>query len=144
MFGNPTSTLGTVPHDHHRLRRGALNRFFSKRSIARLEPIVQTSLDSLCSRFVAFQSSGVPFNLGDAFEAFAMDIITEYAFAKSYRHVDEPDFAPEWPELILSISESSALNKQFPWLLTILKMMPEWLIQMVDPKRMRLINHQKV
>lgn len=144
MFGNPTSTLGTVPHDHHRLRRGALNRFFSKQSIGRLEPIIQASLGSLCARFVGFQSSRVPLNLGDAFEAFSMDIIMEYAFAKSYHHVDDPDFAPEWPKLILSISESSALNKQFPWILSIMKLMPECLIQKLDPARVRLINHQKV
>lgn len=144
MFGNSTSMLGTVPHDHHRLRRSALNPYFSKRSVARLEPMIHSVVEKLCRRLTEFESSQKPVNLGFAYAALTMDIITEYSFAKSFNNIDAPDFAPEWPAVIDAVSEASHLNKQFGWLLPLMKMMPESMVARLNPQMLLLINFQKV
>lgn len=40
-FGNPLSAFASVDHETHRLRRSALNPFFSKRKIAGYVPQMQ-------------------------------------------------------------------------------------------------------
>ena len=81
--------------------------------------------------------------MGNAFAALTMDIITEYCFAKSYGCVDRPDFAPEWPKIVNAVSAQSALNKQFPSVLKTFKMMPESLVEKLNPEMMLLITFQK-
>ena len=90
-----------------------------------------------------FRDSKEPLDLGSAFAALTMDIITEYCFAKSYGCVDRPDFAPEWPKAIDAVSAQSALNKQFPSVLKTFKMMPENLVEKLNPEMMLLITFQK-
>ena len=82
--------------------------------------------------------------MGNAYAALTMDIISEYAFAKSYGCVDRSDFAPEWPKVIEAVSAQSALNKQFPSILQTFRMMPESLVEKLNPEMMLLIGFQKV
>ena len=105
--------IGTLDHAHHRLRRAALNPYFSKQAVAKLEPIIRTVIENLCRSFREAKGKGVPINLNHAFATLTMDIITEYSFSKSYGCVDEPDFAKKWPEVVEGISVSSHINKQF-------------------------------
>jgi hypothetical protein len=90
-----------------------------------------------------FRDSKEPLNIGNAFAALTMDIITEYCFAKSYACLDRPDFAAEWPKVVDAVSAQSALNKQFPSVLKTFKMMPEGLVEKLNPEMMLLINFQK-
>ena len=144
MFGNPKSMIGTVPHDHHRLRRAAINPYFSKQSVARLEPTIQSLIDALCARFREFQQSGEVLNLGCAYSALTTDVITEYCFARSYGFLGRKDFGWEWARVLLQASEMSHLLKQFGWLYPTLNAMPNWLVQWTNPPLMHLINFQRV
>jgi hypothetical protein len=144
MFGNPKSMIGTVPHDHHRLRRAAINPYFSKQSVARLEPTIQSLIDALCARFREFQQSGEVLNLGCAYSALTTDVITEYCFARSYGFLGRKDFGWEWARVLLQASEMSHLLKQFGWLYPTLNAMPNWLVQWMNPPLMHLINFQRV
>ena len=51
LAGAPGSTFSTVSHDVHRTRRGALNPFFSKRSVQQLEPLIRSKVEKLSDRF---------------------------------------------------------------------------------------------
>jgi hypothetical protein len=44
-FGTDQSLFTTASHDHHRLRRGAINPFFSKKKIVDFQPVIQGHLD---------------------------------------------------------------------------------------------------
>jgi hypothetical protein len=90
-----------------------------------------------------FRDSKEPLDIGNAFAALTMDIITEYCFAKSYGCLDRPDLGAEWPKVISAISAQSALNKQFPSVLKIFKMMPESLVGKLNPDMILLISFQK-
>ena len=140
MFGNSASVFGTLPHDHHRLRRSALAPYFSKASVTRLEPVIRDCIDKLCSRLRDFQKAKKPVSIEVAFCALTMDIITEYSFGKSYGCLDDKDLSPQWLEVMMAVSRSSQINKQFGWLLPLLTSMPE---SMTPPDMMLLINFQK-
>jgi hypothetical protein len=112
--------------------------------VTRLEPTIQSLVESLCTRFCDFQKLGEPINLEVAFSALTTDIITEYSFARSYGYLDKKEFAPEWLDILRSVSEASHLNKQFGWLLPLMKSLPIWVVEATNPQMMRLINFQKV
>lgn len=107
MFGTSSSHFSTVPHELHRRRRAPLNHFFSRASVLRLEPMVRNVVEHLCSRLEGFRHTKEPVNLRHAFAAVAMDVVTEYAFGTSYKCLDDPLFAPMWPEAVDSVSEQS-------------------------------------
>jgi hypothetical protein len=144
MFGNPKSMFGTVPHDHHRLRRSVLNPYFSKRSVTRLEPVIQSLIDSLCARFREFRQSGKPLDLHAAYAALTMDIISEYSFARPYGLLENPELGQEWVNIVISVSEQSLLIKQFGWILPMMKATPEWLVAMTSLGMARLLKFQQV
>ncbi|KAK7699939.1 hypothetical protein SLS57_012277 [Botryosphaeria dothidea] len=143
MFGNDTSMIATVSHEHHRARRAPLNTFFSKQSVYNLEPMIRKAVSTLCSRFEGFRESKEPVILDHAYSALTTDIITEYSFAKSAGMMLKPDFCPEWVELAINISEFSLLNKQFPFVLPMLMKTPDWLAKKIDPNTAAQIEFQK-
>lgn len=51
----PGSTVETIPHDHHRIRRAALDPYFSKTSIRRLEPVITETLITYCNVWMPTQ-----------------------------------------------------------------------------------------
>ncbi|KIX08589.1 uncharacterized protein Z518_03245 [Rhinocladiella mackenziei CBS 650.93] len=144
MFGNSLSHFGAISHEEHRRKRSPLNPFFSKKSVVQLEPRIKEVVEKLCARLTGFKKTKEPVNLRHAFAAVAMDVITEYAFARSFNCLDEPDFAPSWPEAVDSVSEQSHLNKQFPWLLPLMRLIPLSVVEKVNPHMMRLIKLQIV
>jgi hypothetical protein len=68
-LGVPGATLMTNPHDLHRVRRAALNPFFSKTSVRNLQPLIDAKLDFFIERFEEFQKTGEIMTLNIAFAA---------------------------------------------------------------------------
>jgi cytochrome P450 len=75
-FGPTVASFSTVSHDLHRIRRGALAPFFSKASVAQLEPTVQAVIAKFVLRLKGLQGSGTPINLIDAYSALTNDVRT--------------------------------------------------------------------
>lgn len=69
--------------------------------------MVRDVVEHLCSRLEGFRDTKEPVNLRHAFAAVAMDVVTEYAFGTSYKCLEDPLFAPMWPEAVDSVSEQS-------------------------------------
>lgn len=92
MFGITVASFSTSPHEKHRARRALISSFFSKRSIARLEPVIQSVVDKLCDRLEDFRKSGEPVNLRNAYMALGTDVINQYCFSARDYYLDEPDF----------------------------------------------------
>jgi cytochrome P450 len=68
-FGLPDAVLNSPNHDVHRMRRGALNPYFSKQAISRIEPVVQSKLDILCRRLEESRNTMEPVDVELAFMA---------------------------------------------------------------------------
>jgi cytochrome P450 len=55
VLAGPTtqSAFGTLDHDLHRVRRNAMNRFFSRAQITRLEPEMLKLTQRLCDKLLS-------------------------------------------------------------------------------------------
>ncbi|KAJ6440648.1 putative thiol methyltransferase 2 [Purpureocillium lavendulum] len=142
LAGADGSSFSTITHDQHKLRRGALNPFFSARSVTRLEPLVQSKIAKLCARFDGFVESGEVLRLDAAFMALTMDVICDYAFSNDRKYLDEPDFKLLWKQTIIGAFEGGALGRQFPWMLPLMKRLPLSIVSAMNPSVGHLLNWQ--
>ena len=83
-------------------------------------------------------------NLLDVFTSLTGDIIAQYSFAKPYGFLDDPEFAPYWHKVAMEVSQNGHMVKQFPWLMPLMKAMPRWMVKMVQPQMMTLLDFQDV
>ena len=102
--------FGTVSHDLHRLRRNALNPFFSKQAIGNMEPLVRDLIEKLCIRFEGFRRTGEPVDTLKAYAALTTDVITTYSFNTSYGCIEDPDWKWEWPEAMVESTKFERLK----------------------------------
>ena len=128
----------------HRIRRDVFAHYLSKATLLKLEPGIQSVLDRMVSRFEDLKGSGRKVNLFDVYASLTGDIIGQYAFAQRYGLLDEPDFSPYWHEVIMGVSKNSHILKQFGWMMPLMQAMPPWLVKIVQPQMMPLIEFQQV
>ena len=65
-------------HAVHRIRRNAINPFFSRAAVQRLEPLVQQRVKQMSDKFGDYVKSGRLVPVRDAFVATTIDIVTQY------------------------------------------------------------------
>ncbi|KAK3389163.1 cytochrome P450 [Podospora didyma] len=133
LAGADGSGFSTVPHSLHRLRRSAMDPFFSARSVTQLEPVLRSKVEKLSARFQGLADTKEILRLDAAFMALTMDIICDYAFAKDRKYLDEPDFQLRWKETIIGAFEGGALGRQFPWMLPLMKKLPLSVVSAMNP-----------
>ncbi|KAL8939846.1 MAG: hypothetical protein Q9216_003134 [Gyalolechia sp. 2 TL-2023] len=143
MFGLRYAFLVTQDHDLHRMRRNAFAHYLSKASLQRLEPGIQSVVDTMVSRLHEIKGTGKVINLLDLFACLTGDIIGQYAFASPYGLLEDPDFSPHWHQTMMGVSMNGHILKQFGVLMPLMQAMPEWLVKMTTPGMMTLINFQK-
>jgi cytochrome P450 len=130
-FATCSSGLTTSKHELHRMRREALNPMFSRQRILKFQPTIREKLEILCRQIAKYKDTGKPLRLHDAFAALAADVITEYAFGKSYDHLESPDFRENFNEAFHASSQTGPFNIQFPWLIPLMTSLPDqWVIKM--------------
>ncbi|KAK4957736.1 hypothetical protein LTR10_005705 [Elasticomyces elasticus] len=132
-------------HEHHRMHRAALNPFSSGQTVAKMQQsIVQPMIDKAFQAFSAAYESRKPVDTEAVMVALTTDIVTEYAFAKSYGFLDRPGYVPEWIEVLKGAAESSMLFRYLPFMIRLIMSSPEWLVKMFDPKLMQLLTIKAV
>lgn len=123
--------------DEHRVRRAALNPFFSRRSVLELEQIIKTKMENLCGMIQAclYDDESFPstemmverkgkgnniFDNHNAIHAYAMDIITEYAYGISncWNQLDQLADATDYQEAIRVVQLLFPWFQTFPGLMT--------------------------
>jgi len=127
--------LTVLDHDAHRIRRSALNPFFSRRSVLSLEDIIWDKARKLCDiiqRGLEKEPSE-PFDAHHAIRAFSVDVISEYAYARCWNQLDEKDFGAEYQEAIRSVQLMFIWFQTFPFLLPIFGMIPDWVNTILFP-----------
>lgn len=153
QFNIPESGFATADHDAHRIRRAAINPFFSKGAVRRLQPVIDERTDTLLARIPEFRVNKLPINMNHAFTAFTngkifhisycvllnsclfihLDVVHEYAFARSSHRVDHPDFDAAYIESLLSSAYMNVITKQFPWILPLIESLPESVMTFLEP-----------
>lgn len=77
--GSPGSVASTVDHDLHRMRRSALNPYFSKKAVTQLEESIKDKAKLLCDKLREHARAGSVVDIGCAFTALTLDVISEYS-----------------------------------------------------------------
>ena len=73
-----------------------------------------------------------------AFDAFTMDVITEYSLDTSLGYLDNPGWSSDFRKMERRFGEMTYMQKMFPPLLKILQSLPDRLVLWMDP-RMKLL-----
>ncbi|PQE14947.1 cytochrome p450 protein [Rutstroemia sp. NJR-2017a WRK4] len=123
--GSPGSVFETIPHDLHRLRRSAINHFFSNRSITAIEPMIKAKVSQLSDIFHAHMISKKPVNLRVAFSALTLDIISDYCYGESFGALKNEKLAMEWYYMLEAVMAKAPLFMHFPWLLKVMSLLPD-------------------
>lgn len=105
----------TVSHELHRIRRAALNPYFSKRSIAEYAPVIQSVVDKFCARLEEATGTGVLVNLKYAYAAVATDVINEYCYSRTHNAVLTPDFNVGFYESVMALSKMCHMVSSAPF-----------------------------
>ncbi|ETI29327.1 hypothetical protein G647_01780 [Cladophialophora carrionii CBS 160.54] len=149
QHGLPLSTLATVGHNHHRLRRGALDPFFSKARVQSLQPVLEDVARKLLARFEEFQMLGDPLPISLAFATLTnVDIAEQYVLGRNDKRALARDFDPSFYEASLTSSTTGYLTKHFPFITKLTQLVPDNLTILMKPatasyvKLRRDIKHQ--
>ena len=127
-------------HEHHKLRRGPLNPFFSKKAVTELEPVVQAKVDILAKRFEDAQKTGEVLRVDAGFMALTMDVICQYAFAKDDNMLMKDDFNLAWKEMIIGAFEGGALLRQFPSMMSMMNAVPDGMMSVMMPSMSLMLD----
>jgi hypothetical protein len=82
--------------------------------------------------------------LSRAWMALTTDIITEYAFAKSYDQLDSLGFVDTFHEALITIYTVGHFALHFPIVFPILDSIPEWLTKKMKPEILPVVGFKKV
>lgn len=62
--------FATVDHDRHKVRRAALNPFFSTQNVRKLQPVIRERVEMMLKRIEDFRKSGEVLNASWLYAAF--------------------------------------------------------------------------
>jgi hypothetical protein len=142
-FGLKTAAVTTLKNDVHRVRRAAINPLFSRKVVLELEGVVQSKVQRLCKRLS--ETLGVePMDLHHGFRAVSVDVITDYAFDKSYNLLNSPSLGAEFFELLRGMVPAFWIFQQFPILQKLSTMLPPWLLARMSSEMTLLLQLQSV
>jgi cytochrome P450 len=130
LAGPNTATEGSlaaIDHSLHKLRRSALNPFYSTQTVRKLQPVIEERVDALLDAFLNYAevSNGQPLDVMYPYSAFTNDVINEYAFARSDHLVEKPDFGAEVTNDLLIGTHMGPCVQHLDWVLTLVNALPE-------------------
>lgn len=118
------SVVVTIPHELHRMRRAALNPFFSKASVRRLEPIIRDGVVELLDRMDTCGRSAEVMQLNMVYKALTADVITEYAFGKSTGYMKMEDYNSAYFATFDKFFEYAPWLYHIGWLSSVMESLP--------------------
>lgn len=143
-FGTDRATFTTPSNDVHRVKRAALNPFFSRKKVLDLEDIVQQKAKKLVTRMEnAFDSTG-SIDLHHGYRAISVDVITDYAFDHCYKFLDQEDFGVEFFNMIRDFGPAFWFFQEFPRTQAVALATPFWLAKLTSGALTRMMLHHEV
>jgi cytochrome P450 len=143
-FGYASDSFSTHEHELHQQRRKSLSPFFSAKRITEFQPVVRAKTEKLCQKLSEATTDGRVVPLSRAWMAVTTDIITEYAFAKSYDQLDSPNFQDTLHEALVAIYTTGQFALHFPMVFPILDVLPDWLVIKMEPRLLPVVGLRKV
>ncbi|KAL5328079.1 hypothetical protein ACEPPN_005787 [Leptodophora sp. 'Broadleaf-Isolate-01'] len=116
---------------------------FSKGSIAKLEPLIQSTINGLITRLRELQESNTVVTMSLAWTCVTMDVISEYSFGKSYNYVQtSKEFRTNVHDAMESVTKSGYIVKQMPWIMPLMRNIPHSVMRVLFPTVVDLLVFQ--
>ncbi|RVD85055.1 uncharacterized protein DFL_003386 [Arthrobotrys flagrans] len=135
LYTNPStqgSLLNIVDfHDAH-LRRSALQPYFSKQSVRKLENLINSKVSKFLDRLGSMNT----INISRGFRCLACDVITTYSYEKCFEALEDAEFAPDWLLAFESMLDAPRIAVIFPPII----MFFTWLFEKLDRGTIRRIS----
>ena len=113
-LGAGYSTFTAGPNEVHKPRRARLDPFFSRRNVLKLEYLVQARAEKLLQIMRSRFTRNEAVDLHHAFRSISVDVITDYAFGKSYELLSRDDLGREFFDLTAGLGPSWWVFQQWP------------------------------
>ncbi|KAK8161786.1 cytochrome P450 [Phyllosticta citrichinensis] len=123
-FSNAPSAFATMSALHHRVRRNAMNKFFSSKAIDGYEPYIQAAFDKMIEQLDTNRKTGEVVRITAAFKAFAMDVVSHFTLGHSRNYLDEPDLGHRFQSAQLATTSLMHWNRVSMRLVGIFKRLP--------------------
>ncbi|PHH87959.1 hypothetical protein CDD83_8173 [Cordyceps sp. RAO-2017] len=130
----PDAISTTSSHEVHRMRRKAVEGFFSKQSVIRMESRIHDEVSSLEDKLRSLDATGTVVRLDHAFTCVTGDLAGLFAAGENPRLLEAPDFNPEWHDSVMGILSVVPYVRNFPWINSVLGVIPLWLLQKLNPR----------
>jgi cytochrome P450 len=149
QFGNRMTTFATDSHQHHRIRRAAINPFFSKQRVVGLQDPIWAHVEKLCTRFEQYRAAKRPVPTANAFSCLTADVIIQYSMGVEQNTLDDPDFAPLFTQAVRKFAAVSVYARFMPWIHIIINAIPQDWTAKVNPEAgamqaFRTLNNDRV
>ncbi|PSN70347.1 cytochrome P450 [Corynespora cassiicola Philippines] len=133
MFGHGNlSSFGTPDHDLHKMRRGAMEKFFSVAMIKKYSrELIGKKLERICERLREEGPAGVAFKC--VATCYTTDVISDYGMGRSFDYINHPTWFPEWSEVFAIIGKMGLLLKPWPWLFNVMDNIPLSVAKVLSP-----------
>ncbi|KAM5386543.1 hypothetical protein ACJZ2D_000506 [Fusarium nematophilum] len=131
--------VGTEDHDHHRLRRGAVIKFFSRAHIMKCEHVIHEKVQQLCEKLLLYRDQG-PFRVAAAYSCFTTDALTQFCFGESLGDLEAPGWNPSFEGTIDEITGLFYLTRHLPPLARLVDVMPLSLCRLLSTQISSLLQ----
>ncbi|KAF2756362.1 putative benzoate 4-monooxygenase cytochrome P450 [Pseudovirgaria hyperparasitica] len=132
-LGCEDSIISTRSHDRHRQMRKPLESFFSRQGISRIEDIIHGEVRLLDTKFQSRKGTGEVIWLNAVFASFAGDVIGCVTCGDNPGFLEGKDFSPEWYTTNRKLLEVIPIIRNFPWLTRLVRAVPRWIVDKVNP-----------
>jgi cytochrome P450 len=120
-----------------------VNSFFSKKSVTDLAPVIEEKVLKLMQRFQdAYERESV-IRVDAAFAGLTADVVTHYAYGKSWGFLDDPDFRSDIRTATSEAQRAAPWVRFFPILVTIFRSTPPQVMRFIEPGKTALFEFQK-
>lgn len=144
-FNNPSALLNTPKHSIHRIRRKALDPFFTRRKITEYVPTISEMLERICERIEKdFLVCSRILLIQEMWGCFSTEVIVNYCFGLSKQFIEAPDFRSAFHGAMMDIEDQVHIMTQFPILYRVMNLLPDRLIVWMQPKMSSMIDFNNV
>ena len=143
-FSASTAAFGTPSNELHRIRRAAMDPFFSRRQVLELEHVVQSKAQALRARVEEALAAGQPADLFHAYRAVSIDVISGYAFDNSWDLLKKADFGADFFTAAGELGPTRWFFGAFPFLEPMSRKVPFWVAKHLSWALAQLMQVQKV
>ena len=102
--------FSTVNHEVHRMRKGALSKFFSRQQMLKLEGEVEEFAQMTINKMLRFAGKE-PFDVKEAFNCFTADVMSQYAFGEPMGFLAQEGWEPNFATWVKSFFRSAYMMR---------------------------------